>query len=126
MKGAIAEPLVSTKRPPNTIIMIRIGSNQYFLRTRKNIQNSFKNEAIVESSELLGHGFGGRTGRVAYQPVTVDIGIGLQPKRAEVILAGACVVRTVLARLGCDSLSVSDRGLRHGLLADRFGDTPVT
>jgi len=52
--------------------------------------------------------------------------VGLQPKRAEVILAGACVVRTVLARLGCDSLSVSDRGLRHGLLADRFGDTPVT
>jgi exopolyphosphatase/guanosine-5'-triphosphate,3'-diphosphate pyrophosphatase len=46
---------------------------------------------------------------------------GLQPKRAEVILAGACVVRTVLAKLGRDSLTVSDRGLRHGLLAERFG-----
>ena len=47
--------------------------------------------------------------------------VGLQPKRAEVILAGACIVRTVLAKLGCDALTVSDRGLRHGLLAERFG-----
>jgi exopolyphosphatase / guanosine-5'-triphosphate,3'-diphosphate pyrophosphatase len=46
---------------------------------------------------------------------------GLQPKRAEVILAGACVARTVLEKLGCDSLTVSDRGLRHGLLVERFG-----
>jgi exopolyphosphatase/guanosine-5'-triphosphate,3'-diphosphate pyrophosphatase len=47
--------------------------------------------------------------------------VGLQPKRAEVILAGACVVRTVLEMLGKDSLTVSDRGLRHGLLVERFG-----
>ena len=45
--------------------------------------------------------------------------VGLQPNRAEVILAGACVVRTVLAKLGCDALVVSDRGVRHGLIADR-------
>jgi exopolyphosphatase/guanosine-5'-triphosphate,3'-diphosphate pyrophosphatase len=47
--------------------------------------------------------------------------VGLQPKRAEVILAGACIVRTVLEKLGCESLTVSDRGLRHGLLEERFG-----
>jgi exopolyphosphatase/guanosine-5'-triphosphate,3'-diphosphate pyrophosphatase len=47
--------------------------------------------------------------------------VGLQPKRAEVILAGACVVRTVMDKLGKDSLTVSDRGLRHGLLVERFG-----
>jgi exopolyphosphatase/guanosine-5'-triphosphate,3'-diphosphate pyrophosphatase len=46
---------------------------------------------------------------------------GLQPKRAGVILAGACIVRTVLEKLGRDSLTVSDRGLRHGLLLERFG-----
>jgi exopolyphosphatase/guanosine-5'-triphosphate,3'-diphosphate pyrophosphatase len=45
---------------------------------------------------------------------------GLQPKRAEVILAGACIVRTVLAKLRRDSLTVSDQGLRHGLLFERF------
>jgi exopolyphosphatase / guanosine-5'-triphosphate,3'-diphosphate pyrophosphatase len=35
---------------------------------------------------------------------------GLQPKRAEVI-----------PKLGADSVTVSDRGLRHGLLVERFG-----
>jgi exopolyphosphatase / guanosine-5'-triphosphate,3'-diphosphate pyrophosphatase len=47
--------------------------------------------------------------------------IGLQPKRAEVILAGACIVWTVMDKLGQQTLTVSDRGLRHGLLLDRFG-----
>lgn len=47
--------------------------------------------------------------------------VGLQPKRAEVILAGACIVRTVMRKLRKDELTVSDRGLRHGLLVDRFG-----
>ena len=46
--------------------------------------------------------------------------VGLQPKRADVILAGACIVRAVMDKLGQDSLTVSDRGLRHGLLIDRF------
>jgi exopolyphosphatase/guanosine-5'-triphosphate,3'-diphosphate pyrophosphatase len=45
---------------------------------------------------------------------------GLQPKRAEVILAGACIVRTVMEKLGKQSFTVSDRGLRHGVLAERF------
>ena len=47
--------------------------------------------------------------------------VGLQPKRADVILAGACIVRTVMDKLGRDSLTVSDRGLRHGLIVERFG-----
>jgi exopolyphosphatase/guanosine-5'-triphosphate,3'-diphosphate pyrophosphatase len=46
--------------------------------------------------------------------------VGLQPKRAEVILAGACILRTVMEKLGKQSLVVSDRGLRHGVLAERF------
>jgi exopolyphosphatase/guanosine-5'-triphosphate,3'-diphosphate pyrophosphatase len=47
--------------------------------------------------------------------------VGLQPKRAEVMLAGACIVRTVLDKLDRNSLMVSDRGLRHGLIVERFG-----
>ncbi len=46
--------------------------------------------------------------------------VGLQPARADIILAGACIVRTVMDKLGQDALTVSDRGLRHGLLAERF------
>jgi exopolyphosphatase/guanosine-5'-triphosphate,3'-diphosphate pyrophosphatase len=47
--------------------------------------------------------------------------VGLQPKRADVILAGACIVRTVLDKLDVASLTVSDRGLRDGVLVERFG-----
>lgn len=47
--------------------------------------------------------------------------VGLQPQRAEVILAGACIVKTVMEKLGKNSLTVSDRGLRHGLIVERFG-----
>ncbi|MDH4567657.1 Ppx/GppA family phosphatase [Pseudomonas sp. BN414] len=48
--------------------------------------------------------------------------VGLQPKRADVILAGACIVRTVMDKLRQNALRVSDRGLRHGLLVERFGN----
>ncbi len=47
--------------------------------------------------------------------------VGLQPKRADVILAGACIVRTIMEKLEMGSLTVSDRGVRHGVLVDRFG-----
>jgi exopolyphosphatase / guanosine-5'-triphosphate,3'-diphosphate pyrophosphatase len=46
---------------------------------------------------------------------------GLQPNRSDVILAGACIVAMVMDKLSRQALTVSDRGLRHGLLVDRFG-----
>jgi exopolyphosphatase/guanosine-5'-triphosphate,3'-diphosphate pyrophosphatase len=46
--------------------------------------------------------------------------VGLQPNRGAVILAGACIVRTILDKLSKDRLTVSDRGLRHGLVVERF------
>ena len=45
---------------------------------------------------------------------------GLQPKRADVILAGTCIVCAILELLGASSFTVSDRGLRHGLLYKLF------
>jgi len=42
--------------------------------------------------------------------------VGLQPKRADIILAGACIVRVIMDMLGVRELTVSDRGLRHGLM----------
>lgn len=47
--------------------------------------------------------------------------VGLQANRAPVILAGTLIVATVMAKLGKESLVVSDRGLRHGLIRERFG-----
>ncbi|MBQ9424138.1 MAG: Ppx/GppA family phosphatase, partial [Pyramidobacter sp.] len=46
--------------------------------------------------------------------------VGLQPKRADVILAGACIVKAVLELTGAHELTVSDRSLRHGLMYELF------
>ncbi|MBZ4370329.1 Ppx/GppA phosphatase family protein [Corallococcus sp. AS-1-6] len=48
---------------------------------------------------------------------------GLQPKRADVIPAGALILREAVKALGLDACRVSDRGLRWGLLAYRFGSS---
>lgn len=41
---------------------------------------------------------------------------GLEPKRADVIVAGALIVRELLRHVGAAELVVSDRGVRFGLL----------
>ena len=46
--------------------------------------------------------------------------IGLQPKRADVILAGACILKAILRLLGANEVTISDRGIRHGLAFDKF------
>jgi exopolyphosphatase/guanosine-5'-triphosphate,3'-diphosphate pyrophosphatase len=45
----------------------------------------------------------------------------MEPKRADVIVAGAILVSTAMELGGFDVLTVSDRGVRWGLLHDRFG-----
>ncbi|MCP4546232.1 MAG: Ppx/GppA family phosphatase [bacterium] len=46
--------------------------------------------------------------------------VGLIPQRADVILAGAALVLTVVSHLDLPHLIVSDRGLRHAVMYDRF------
>lgn len=46
---------------------------------------------------------------------------GLQPKRADVVCAGAMILECAMERLKTDRLVVSDRGLRWGLMVSRFG-----
>lgn len=46
---------------------------------------------------------------------------GMEPKRADVILAGALVVAEAMRLTGFDRLTVSDRGVRWGLIYDRLG-----
>jgi exopolyphosphatase/guanosine-5'-triphosphate,3'-diphosphate pyrophosphatase len=46
---------------------------------------------------------------------------GLSPKRADIILAGACVVRCLLKFTGSRMLLAADRGLRYGVMERYFG-----
>jgi len=45
---------------------------------------------------------------------------GLQPKRADVILAGAGIINTIIEIFKISSFTISDRGLRHGLMFDKY------
>jgi exopolyphosphatase/guanosine-5'-triphosphate,3'-diphosphate pyrophosphatase len=45
--------------------------------------------------------------------------VGLEAKRADVILAGACLIERMLNLFGADSVVVSDQGVRYGLLHER-------
>jgi len=58
----------------------------------------YKNKTIVERSQI----------------------VGLQPKRADVILAGAIIVKTIMETFGKHEFIISDRGLRHGLMFDKY------
>ncbi|MDO4560938.1 MAG: Ppx/GppA family phosphatase [bacterium] len=46
---------------------------------------------------------------------------GLSPKRADIILGGACIITAALEAAGAGEMTVSDRSLRHELLADILG-----
>jgi exopolyphosphatase/guanosine-5'-triphosphate,3'-diphosphate pyrophosphatase len=50
---------------------------------------------------------------------------GLEPKRADVIPAGAAVVGRIMARTGASDIIVSDRGIRWGL-AYELADEPTS
>src|SRR5262245_6504804 len=80
MNGAIAEPLVSTTRPPKTTIMIRIGSSQNFLRTRMKRQSSPTN-SIIFSLELVLHCIRRGPGRRAHDPVARSIRLAPEPQQ---------------------------------------------
>jgi exopolyphosphatase / guanosine-5'-triphosphate,3'-diphosphate pyrophosphatase len=46
---------------------------------------------------------------------------GMEPKRADVIVAGGAILAEAMRATGFGELTVSDRGVRWGLLWDRFG-----
>ncbi|MBK6768425.1 MAG: Ppx/GppA family phosphatase [Ardenticatenales bacterium] len=43
---------------------------------------------------------------------------GINPARADIIVAGAAILQTLLEELGVNDLTISDRGLREGLILD--------
>jgi exopolyphosphatase / guanosine-5'-triphosphate,3'-diphosphate pyrophosphatase len=78
--------------------------------------------ARVQGGWLSREALGETRARLASQPLAERRQVpGLQPERADVIIAGAVLLEHALDHLGAKGLRVSDRGLRWGLLAARFG-----
>lgn len=73
--------------------------------------------ARVHGSVLSLESVEGLCAKLASLPLAQRVQLpGLEPKRADVIVAGALIVRDLLRRAGASQTIVSDRGVRFGLL----------
>ena len=62
--------------------------------------------------------------RLAGLPLVVRAGVaGMEPKRADVILAGGAIVLSLLDRWSATAVRVSDRGVRWGLAEEIAGES---
>ena len=119
--GAIAEELAALEGRDRPAAVIGMGGTSTNLAAVKHALASYDPD-VVHGTRLDLAEIDRQIER--YRALDVDgrhAIAGLQPARAEVILAGACIVRTIVTTLACTSMTVSDRALRHGVFAERFG-----
>lgn len=73
----------------------------------------------IHGASLSRHAIDALVAEMATLPLAVRRGLpGLDPRRADVIVAGAIVVQAVMDWAGVASITVSDGGVRVGLLVD--------
>jgi len=78
---------------------------------------------VVHGLELSLEALSGLYARLAAMTVAERQQLpGMEPKRADVIVGGCAIVIEAMRLLGFERLTVSDRGVRWGLLYDRFSD----
>ncbi|HSN90457.1 MAG TPA: Ppx/GppA phosphatase family protein [Anaeromyxobacteraceae bacterium] len=78
--------------------------------------------ARVHGSALAADDLEALLARLARLPLRERASLpGMEPKRADVIVAGCAIVLEALRATGFAALTVSDRGVRWGLLHDRAG-----
>src|SRR5258706_8787864 len=83
MKGATAEPWVSTTSPPRATMITTIGHSQYFLRARMKRHRSFTSDSIVALPgflELVLHRVRPR-GRLVRDPIALRGGLAAQAQQ---------------------------------------------
>ena len=81
-------------------------------------------EALVSYDPARVHGYRLSQEALSEQIARLRVGtqaareriVGLDPKRADVILAGALILQRIAAAAGVDEIQVSDRGIRWGLM----------
>lgn len=104
-----AELLASLGGTPTTLAAVELGLPRYL-------------PAAVHGHRLGRDRVEALLGRLAALPLAERRRLpGLEPARAEVIVAGAALVLAAMRRLDAPEVVVSDHDLRHGLLRERFG-----
>lgn len=101
--------VVGTAGTVTTLLSIRDGIEPY-------------DASRVHGARLTKAELGAIIGRLAALPLAQRREVkGLEPARADVIVAGGLILLAALERLGAEVCIVGDRGVRWGLLQERFG-----
>lgn len=102
--------LVGVAGTVTTLAAVSLGAERY-------------DSAIVHGLRLSAETLAGVTDRLAAMPLAVRREVpGLEPARADVIVAGATIATCILESARGDSFVVSDRGVRWGLVAQLLAD----
>lgn len=112
---ATAEPLLRLARSQPTTLVGVAGT----VTTLKAVELGLPayDAAQVHGAVLTLSAVEGLSGRLAAMALAERVQLpGLEPKRADVIVAGALLVRELLRAAGAPQAVVSDRGVRFGLL----------
>lgn len=105
--------LVATAGTPTTLAVLDLGLQGY-------------DPGRVQGHRLTAAAIARLTDRLAALPVAERARTpGLEPGRADVIVPGAIVLAAALAGLGLGTATVSDAGLREGILLDAVGWRPA-
>ncbi|MBL8920906.1 MAG: Ppx/GppA family phosphatase [Myxococcaceae bacterium] len=124
MEAALRDTFAALPRPPVGFQLVGVaGTVTTVCAVAKKIEPY--DAALVHGATLSRADVEATVQRLAHLPLPLRRTIpGLQPKRADVIVAGGLILRTAIDCLDAAGVTVSDRGLRWGLLTDRFGNAP--
>lgn len=126
LRAHIATTIAAAPVPPGVFAMVGLAGTVTSLAAM-HLQLAKYDGAKVHHSELPTAEVEKWVARLAALSLTERQQItGLEPKRADVIVAGACIVAEVLKHYHRDRLFVSDRGLRWGLLRQALADAGVS
>jgi exopolyphosphatase/guanosine-5'-triphosphate,3'-diphosphate pyrophosphatase len=121
VRAGVRDGLAGLPRAPSGAVLVGIAGT---VTTLLGVSLGLEvwDSARVQGATLTRREVEATVGRLAALPVADRRRVaGLQPRRADVVVAGGLVLEGVLTALGLEQLVVSDRGLRWGLLAERFG-----
>ena len=120
----LEKSLVPVKRAAPGTVLVSVGGTATTLAAVVHHVTPY-DSALIHGSKLTLAQVEASLTRLASLPTHLRKTVpGLDAKRADVIVSGVLVLRAAMRAVGVEELTVSDHGLRWGLLADRFANAP--
>ncbi|MFY1830084.1 Ppx/GppA family phosphatase [Myxococcus fulvus] len=121
IQAHLRETFKALPPPPPASVLVGVAGTVTTVYAVKHAIDPY-DAARVHGGTLSVGELGALADQLCQQPLAARRALpGMQPKRADVIPAGALILLEAVKALGLDGCRVSDRGLRWGLLAHRFG-----